>query len=317
MFLGTLRGESMKAMRYHSYGDSDVLVYEEADRPVAGPGQVVVKVAGTAFNPLDVAIRGGFVQQVFPVVFPHIPNYDVAGVIAEGVSGWSAGDAVVAFLPMTAPGAAAEYVAVAAETLVAAPRSVGLADAAALPSVGLTAWQSLFEHAGLKAGQSVLVNGAGGAVGGYAVQLAKGAGAMVTATASARNSDRLRSYGADRVIDYIATPLPQAVAGQQFDVVLNLVRTSPEETVRLAALAADGGAFVSTTFPDLDDAGRGVRVVSVSVRSDAAQLAELVARVDAGDLKIDVAARRPLTELAAVHDEAVTGQLAGKTVLIP
>jgi NADPH:quinone reductase-like Zn-dependent oxidoreductase len=310
----------MKAVRYHSYGDSSVLVYEDADRPVAGAGQVVVKVAGTAFNPLDVAIRAGFVQQVFPVTFPHIPNYDVAGVITEigeGVSGWSAGDAVVAFLPMTAPGAAAEYVGVAAGTLAAAPRSADLADAAALPSVGLTARQSLFEHAGLKEGQSVLVNGAGGAVGGYAVQLAIQGGAIVTATASARSRDRLRSYGADRIIDYTATSLPEAVAGQQFDVVLNLVRTSPEETAQLAALAADGGAFVSTTFPDLDDAGRGVRVVSVSVRSDGAQLAELVARVDAGDLKIDVARQRPLTDLAAVHDEAVPWRLAGKTVMIP
>jgi len=310
----------MKAVRYHSYGDSGVLVCEDAGRPVAGAGQVVVKVAGAAFNPLDVAIRAGFVQQVFPVAFPHIPNYDVAGVITEvgeGVSGWGAGDTVVAFLPPTAPGAAAEYVAVAVETLAAAPRSVGLADAAALPSVGLTAWQSLFEHAGLKAGQSVLVNGAGGAVGGYAVQLARRAGAIVTATASARSTGRLRSYGADRIIDYTATPLPQAVAGQQFDVVLNLVRTSAEETARLAGLAASGGAFVSTTFPDLDDAGRGVRVVSVFARSDAGQLAELVARADAGDLKIDVAQRRPLTDLAAIHDEAVTGRLAGRTVLIP
>ncbi len=310
----------MKAVRYHSYGDSGVLVYEDADRPVAGAGQVVVRVAGTAFNPLDVAIRAGFVQQVFPVAFPHVPNYDVAGVIAEageGVSGWSAGDAVVAFLPVTAPGAAAEYVAVPAEALAAAPRAVELADAAALPSAGLAAWQSLFEHAGLKAGQSVLVNGAGGAVGAYAVQLAKQAGAIVTATASARSTGRLRSYGADRIIDYTATPLPQAVAGQQFDVVLNLVRTSPEETALLAALAADGGAFVSTTFPDLDDAGRGVRVVAVFVHSDAAQLANLVARIDAGELKIDVTGRRPLTELAAVHDEAVAGRLAGKTVLTP
>jgi NADPH:quinone reductase-like Zn-dependent oxidoreductase len=206
---------------------------------------------------------------------------------------------------------------VAAGTLAAAPRSADLADAAALPSVGLTARQSLFEHAGLKEGQSVLVNGAGGAVGGYAVQLAIQGGAIVTATASARSRDRLRSYGADRIIDYTATSLPEAVAGQQFDVVLNLVRTSPEETAQLAALAADGGAFVSTTFPDLDDAGRGVRVVSVSVRSDGAQLAELVARVDAGDLKIDVARQRPLTDLAAVHDEAVPGRLAGKTVMIP
>src|SRR6266704_330457 len=277
----------MKAVRYHSYGDSDVLVYEDADRPVAGAGQVVVRVAGSAFNPLDVAIRAGFVQQVFPVAFPHVPNFDVAGVVTEvgeGVSGWSAGDAVVAFLPMTAPGAAAEYVAAPAEAL---------ADAAALPSVGLTAWQSLFEHAGLKAGQSILVNGAGGAVGGYAVQLGAQAGATVTATASARSLDRIRSYGADRIIDYTATPLPQAVAGQRFDVVLNLVRTDAEETAALADLTADGGAFVITTGP-APDPGRGVRAVQMTARSDAAQLGELVARVDVGELRIDVAQRRPL-----------------------
>jgi NADPH:quinone reductase-like Zn-dependent oxidoreductase len=260
------------------------------------------------------------VQQEFPVTFPHIPNFDVAGVITEvgeGVSGWNAGDAVVAYLPVTAPGAAAEYAAVPAEALAAAPRAVELADAAALPSAGLTAWQSLFEHASLKEGQSILINGAGGAVGRYAVQLAKEAGAIVTATASAGSANRIRSYGADRIIDYTATPLPQAAAGQQFDAVLNLVRIGTEETVRLAGLAVDGGAFVSTTFPDFDDAGRGVRVVSVFSRSDAAQLAELVRRVDAGDLKIDVAGRRPLTELADVHDEAVAGTLAGKSVLIP
>src|ERR1700751_2727832 len=194
----------MKAVRYHSYGDSGVLVYEDADRPGAGPGQVVVQVVGAAFNPVDVAIRAGFVRQVFPLAFPHIPNFDVAGVVAEageGASGWRAGDTVVAFLPMTAPGAAAEYVAGPADLLAgaprarglaAAPRTVELADAAALPSAGLTAWQSLFEHAGLKEGQSVLINGAGGAVGGYAVQLAKQAGATVTATASAHSADRVR-----------------------------------------------------------------------------------------------------------------------------
>lgn len=310
----------MKAVRYHSYGDSDVLVYEEADRPVAGPGQVVVQVAGTSFNPVDAAIRAGFLQQVFPVAFPHIPNFDVAGVIAEvgeGVSGWSVGDAVVAFLPMTAPGAAAEYVAAPAEVLAAAPRTVELADAAALPSAGLAAWQALFEHAEVKAGQSVLINGAGGAVGGYAVQFAAQAGAAVTATASARSLDRIRSYRADRIVDYTATPLLQAVAGQHFDVVLNLVPTSPEETAQLVGLVADGGAFVSTTTPGPEDAGRGVRTVRVFVRSDATQLAELVARIDAGVLQIEVAERRPLTDLAAVHDEAAAGRLSGKTVLTP
>ena len=310
----------MKAVRYHSYGDSGVLVYEEADRPVAGTGQVVVEVAGAAFNPVDAAIRAGFLQQVFPVSFPHVPNFDVSGVIADvgaGVSGWSTGDAVVAFLPMGAPGAAAEYAAVPADALATAPRTAALADAAALPSSGLTAWQALFEYAGLRAGQSVLVNGAGGAVGGYAVQLARQAGATVTATGSARSAGRIRSYGADRVIDYTANPQPQAVGGQRFDVVLNLVRTSPEETAALADLVADGGVFVSTTTPGPDDAGRGVRTAQVFVRSDAAQLGELVTRVDAGDLAIDVAQRRPLADLAAVHDQAAAGQLPGKTILTP
>jgi NADPH:quinone reductase-like Zn-dependent oxidoreductase len=310
----------MKAVRYHSYGDSDVLIYEDAERPVAGAGQVVVQVAGAAFNPVDAAIRAGFLQQVFPVALPHVPNYDVAGVIAEvgeGVSGWSAGDAVVAFLPMTAPGAAAEYVAAPAQVLAAAPRTVELADAAALPSAGLTAWQALFEHADLKAGQSILVNGAGGAVGGYAVQLAKQAGATVTATASPRSTDRVRSYRADQIVDYTVTPLLEAIAGQQFDLVLNLVPTSPEETAQLAGLVADGGTFVSTTTPGPEDAGRGVRTVQMFVHSDAAQLAELVARVDAGDLQIEVAERRPLTDLAAVHDQAAAGRLAGKTILSP
>lgn len=315
-----VKGKTMKAVHYHSYGDSDVLVYEEADRPVAGAGQVVVQVAGTSFNPVDAAIRAGLLQQVFPVALPHVPSFDVAGVITEvgeGVSGWSVGEAVVAFLPMTAPGAAAEFVAVPAEALAAAPRTGELADAAALPSAGLAAWQSLFEHAGLKTGQSVLINGAGGAVGGYAVQLAAQAGATVTATASARSLDRIRSYGADRIVDYTATPVLQAVAGQRFDVVLNLAPTSPEETAQLVDVVADGGAFVSTTTPGPEDAGRGVRTVRVFLRSDAAQLAELVARVDAGVLEIEVAERRPLADLAAVHDQAAAGRLAGKTVLTP
>jgi NADPH:quinone reductase-like Zn-dependent oxidoreductase len=315
----------MKAVRYHSYGDSDVLVYEEAERPLAGAGQVIVQVAGTAFNLLDAAIRAGLLQQVFPVALPHIPNYDASGVITEvgeGVHGWSVGDAVVAFLPPTAPGAATEYVAAPAEALATAPRRGELVDAAALPSVGLAAWQSLFEHARLQTGQSVLIDGAGGAVGGYAVQLAAQAGATVTATASARSRDRIRSYGVERIIDYTATPIAQALAEQRFDVVLHLAPTSPdlaptspEETAQLVDLVADGGAFVSTTTSGPEDAGRGVRTVRVFVRSDAAQLAELVARVDAGALQINVAERRPLADLAAVHDEAAAGRLAGKTVL--
>lgn len=310
----------MKAVRYHSHGGSDVLTYEDTERPVAGAGEVVVQVAGTSFNPVDVAIRAGYLRDVFPLAFPHTPNFDVAGTITEvgeGAGNWNVGDAVLAFLPMAAPGAAAEYAVVPADALAAAPRTGELADAAALPSAGLTAWQSLFEHAGLTSGQRIVVNGAGGAVGGYAVQLAKQAGAEVTATASARSRDRLLSYGADRIVDHTTTALTDVVAGERFDVVLNLAPITPEQGVELVDLVADGGAFVSTTAPGPEQPGRGIRTVRVFVRSDAAQLAQLVARVDAGDLRIDVGQRRALRELAAVHDESETGRLAGKTVLIP
>jgi len=309
----------MKAVRYHAYGGSDVLTYEEAERPVPGAGQVLVRVAGTSFNGVDAGIRAGALREVFPVDFPHVPGIDVAGTVAEvgaGVDGWQAGDAVVAFLPMTADGAAAEYVVAPAEALAAAPRTVDLADAAALPAVGLTAWQSLFELAGLTAGQSVLVNGAGGAVGGYAVQLAHAAGATVTATARPRHADRLRGYGADRVIGHLdLTADPVAAEGAPYDVVLNLVATTPEETAALAGLVTGGGVLVSTTTPPPERSG--IRTARAFVQSRAGELAELVARVDAGTLRIHVAARRPLSDLAAVHDEAAAGRLPGKTVLAP
>ncbi|MFJ1454803.1 NADP-dependent oxidoreductase [Nocardia sp. N2S4-5] len=310
----------MKAVRYHSYGGSEVLVCEQVRRPVAGPGQVVLKVSGTSFNMLDVAIRAGILREMIPVAFPHIPNCDVAGVVIEvgaGVRGWNVGDAVIALLPPDVPGAAAEYVAAPAEALAAAPRTVPAADASALPLVGSTAWQALFEYAELQAGQHILINGAGGGVGGYAVQLAVRAGAVVTATSSPRSRERIRSYGAERIVDYTTTPVPHATDGQRFDVVLQLVRNSPEDTAQLAELVADGGIFVSTATPGPDHAGRGVRVRQVLVRRDAAQLAELVSRVDAGDLTVDVAERCSLTDLAAVHDRAFAGQLSGKTVLIP
>ena len=158
----------MKALFYRQYGGSDVLEYGEAPRPVPGPRQVLVKVAATSFNPVDAGIRGGYLSEVYAITFPHVPGIDVAGTIAEvgdDVQGWNVGDAVVALLPLDADGAAAEYALAPAESLAAAPR-VALADAAALPEAGLTAWQSLFEIAGMTAGQTILINGASGAVGG-------------------------------------------------------------------------------------------------------------------------------------------------------
>jgi NADPH:quinone reductase-like Zn-dependent oxidoreductase len=123
----------------------------------------------------------------------------------------------------------------------------------------LTAWQALFDLAGLKAGQTILINGAGGAVGGYAVQLAKQAGAVVTATASARSATRLRRYRVDRIIDYIDYTHTPIAGGQKFDVVLNLVSTAPEETAALVGVVADGGFHVGTMTSGQEDPSRGAR----------------------------------------------------------
>ena len=219
---------------------------------------------------------------------------------------------------MVADGAAAEYVVAPAEVLTRAPSGVELADAAALPMVGLTAWQALVDDAKLTAGQRVLINGAGGAVGGYAVQLAKHAGAHVIAVGSPRSSAGLRSAGADEVVDHTTTEVTAAVT-EPVDVVLNLASIAPAELSALVGLVRDGGVVVNTVpgTPAPADESRGVRAIDVFVRNDAEQLAHLVALVEAGDLRIDVARRVPLAELAGVHAEADAGTLRGKVVVVP
>lgn len=310
----------MKAVRFHEYGDPTVLRYEDAEQPVPAAGQVRVRVAATSFNSVDGNIRGGFMRDPIPVVLPHTPGLDVAGTVdalGDGVDGFQVGDQVIGFLPMDRDGAAAEFVLAPADVLTAAPRSVSLADSAALPVVGLTARQALFDHGQLRSGQRVLINGAGGAVGGYAVQLAKGAGAHVIATASTRSGDAVKAAGADEVVDHTATPVTAAVT-EPVDLVLNLAPVDPAELAALVTLVRPGGAVVNTTvwMPAPSDEARGVRGIDLYVRSDAGQLAELVGQVDRGELRIDVAERVPLAELAALHARAAEGAVHGKVVVV-
>ena len=303
----------MKAVRFHEYGTPDVLRHEEVPQPVAGAGEALIRVAATSFNGVDGNIRAGFMQGPIPTTLPHTPGIDVAGTIealGEGVTGLAIGDRVVGFLPMDKDGAAAEYVVAPAGILAPAPASVPLTDAAALPIVGLTAWQALFDHAKLTAGQRILVNGGGGAVGGYAVQLAKRAGAYVIVTA------RGPVTGADEVIDHTATDVTAAVTSP-VDVVLNLAPVEPSQLDALVTVVRDGGVLVNTTvwMPAPSDEPRGVRGINLFVTSDAAQLGQLADLVDAGELRVDVAQWVPLTELAAVHAQAAAGELPGKTVI--
>ena len=309
----------MKAVRFHDYGDPDVLRYEDVDLPVPAAGQVRVRVAATSFNGVDANIRAGFMREPIPVALPHTPGLDVAGTIdalGDGVSGLEVGDDVVAFLPMNEDGASAEYVLAPAEILAPAPTSIPLADAAAFPVVALTAWQALFEHAGLQPGQRVLVNGAGGAVGGYAVQLAASAGAYVIATASPRSADQVRGWGAAEVVDHTAVAVTDAVT-EPVDVVLNLAPVDPTQLASLLGLIRPGGVLVNTTvwMPAPTDEARDVRGVDLYVRSDAAQLAHLVELIDRGELRVDVAERVPLAELPALHARAAAGTVSGKVVV--
>ncbi|MGW7823194.1 NADP-dependent oxidoreductase [Streptomyces puniciscabiei] len=310
---------TMKAIRFHAYGDSDVLRYEEAARPEPAAGEVLVEVAATSFNPLDAKLRAGYMSGIFPLALPHVPGLDVAGRVAalgEGVTRWQVGDQVFGFVPPVSDGAAAEFVAVPQDLLAAAPGSIPLTDAAAIPLVGVTAWQAVFEHAGIEAGQRVLVNGAGGGIGGYAVQLAKRAGAYVIATASPRSADAVRAQGADEVIDYTVTSPAEAIT-EPLDAVLNTVAASEADMAALTGLIRDGGVIVSLATPAAGDTARDARGVDMQTRADADQLANLAKLVDAGELRIEISARYPLAETATVHDLDARGGIRGKVLLTP
>ncbi|GAA3282901.1 NADP-dependent oxidoreductase [Dactylosporangium vinaceum] len=309
----------MKAIRYHEFGSAEVLRREDVERPVPGPGQVLVKVAATSFNPVDDHIRLGVLAEAIPTALPITPGLDVAGTVAElgaGVTGLRPGDEVIAMFPLDEHGGAAEYALVAADLVTAAPHSIALMDAAALPLTGLAARQAAVELARIEAGHTVLVNGAGGAVGSIVVQLAVDAGAKVTAVDGPQHVDRLSGYGAARVVGPLDLDAGPAAVDGPFDVVINHVRLAPGDLAKLTAYVADGGIVVSSAGQVPADDARSVRTAGVWVAPDASHLADLVARIDSGVLQLHIADRRPLDDLPAVHRDAGNGALPGKTVIV-
>ncbi|MFE7245930.1 NADP-dependent oxidoreductase [Streptomyces sp. NPDC057580] len=306
----------MKTARIHEFGDASVIRYDAVPRPRPAFGEVLIRVAATSFNPTEAALRAGMLQAFLPVDLPYTLGWDVAGTVAEigaGAQGFAAGDRVIGRLDS---GGAAEYVRAPVAVLVAAPDAVPLANAAALPLAGLTAWQAVFEHGKVAAGQRVLVNGAGGGIGGFVTQLAKYAGAEVIATASARSAEAVRRQGADRVIDYTAGPVGASLDGL-VDTLLNLVPLSPPDAAALAPLVRPGGRIVSIATPVESPADAGVTAMHMVARNDVAQLAALVELVEAGAVAIDISESRPLTDLADVHRLSEAGRTRGKVVIIP
>lgn len=301
----------------HEYGDPSVIRVEDVARPSPQPDEVLIEVVATSFNPTETALRSGRLRMMFPLALPYILGWDVAGVVVEvgeGVAGIAAGDWVIG--RVDAGGAAAQYVSAVAETLVAAPTAIPLAEAAAIPVAGLAAWQAVFEHANLGPGERVLINGAGGGIGGFAVQFAKHAAAHVVATASPRSSATVRRHGADQLIDYTVAPLRDSLDGP-VDVILNLTTLSPEQAAALVPLVRTGGRIVSAATPIEPAPDAAVTTKHMIARNDPQHLTAIVRLIDAGGLIVEAAESHPLVDLPLIHRRSEHGDTHGKIIVIP
>jgi len=306
----------MKAVRIHNYGGPEVLTYEDAPRPTAGPGEVLIRVHATTVNPFDCAARAGYLTGYFNYTFPLIIGTDVSGVIeeiGEGVTGFSAGDIVYARTGVFRDGANAEYAVAFVTDVAKKPQSLDHVHSAALPHVTLTAWQGLYEFANLSAGQTVLIHAAAGGVGHIAVQLAKLRGAKVIGTAST-HLDFIKELGVDQAIDYNTTTFEDVV--KDVDVVFDLLGGDTQQ--RSWKVLKAGGILISTVQPPSEEtaASHGVRQAYISSAPPVAQtLTEVAALVDAGKLKPVVSTILPLQDIRKAHELIEAKHVYGKLVL--
>ncbi|MFI6741255.1 NADP-dependent oxidoreductase [Nonomuraea sp. NPDC050451] len=309
----------MKAISQDVLGGPEVLKTVELDRPVPGPTEVLVRVEAAGLNPTDWKTRagGGFLRDELPFVL----GYDVSGVVEESGVGqalYKPGDEVFGMLKYPdAHGAFAEYVTAPSRHFVRKPAAVDHVQAAGIPLAGLTAYQALVDVAGLKGGQRVLVHAAAGGVGHLAVQIAKARGAYVIGTASAAKHEFLRGLGADELVDYRNEDFAEVV--RDVDVVLETI--GGDYGPRSLRTLRKGGTIVSLVLRELDSdlhrqaAELGIRSEAMLVEPDHAAMRALAALVEAGRLRVEIAAALPLAEAAKAHELGETNRVSGKIVL--
>jgi NADPH:quinone reductase-like Zn-dependent oxidoreductase len=303
-----------KALRIHAYGGAETPQIDTIAVPTPNPGQVLVAVKAAGVNALDWKIRDGLVRDAFPIPLPATLGIELAGVvvaIGDGIHRSRIGDRVMGSLGGL--GAYADFVAVDEAKLCLTPRELTDVEAAALPVAAMTAWQALRAAGELRRGQRVLIQGAAGGVGGFAVQFAKAAGAIVSATASSGSLEHVRSLGADRVIDRGAERFETVVG--EIDLVLDLV--GGETLDRSWAVLAPDGAIVSTAAPDI--AGRtpaGRRGLWFQVKPDRARLHAIAEAVAGGELRSTIAEVVEFSGLAAAIERSKTGHKPGKVVVV-
>jgi NADPH:quinone reductase-like Zn-dependent oxidoreductase len=303
----------MKAVRIHQFGGPETLQLEDLARPEPGPDEVLVRIDAASVNPVDYKIRnGGYLPEKN---LPMTLGRDVAGVVdAAGADAgpYQEGDAVYALLDRD-HGGYAEYVVVKAQDCALMPERLDYVQAAAVPLAGLTAWQGLFDHGKLIAGQRVLIHGAAGGVGHLAVQFARARGATVVATCSAKDLDYVRGLGATEVLDYHIGRFEEQI--DPVDLVYDLVGGETQD--RSWTALKDGGTMVSTlTEPDKIKAeAKHARGVHYMAHSDGVQLAEIAKLIDAGEVTPTIARVFPLYDAAEAEGLLEAGHVRGKIVL--
>jgi NADPH:quinone reductase-like Zn-dependent oxidoreductase len=291
-------------------------VYEDAPLPHVGPGEALVRVHAAGITPTEFTWNSTWTDSKGRDRQPIIPSFEVSGtveVVASDVVDLKNGDPVIGLLDFWRDGAAAEYVSVQAASLGPKPPSLDHVQAAALPLSGLTAWQALFDHARLKSGDRVLIHGAAGGVGTFAVQLAHWRGAHVIGTCSSRNTAFLRDLGADEVLDYKSVRFESEV--RDLDVVFDTV--GGDTLDRSWSILRRGGVLVTIAGDAPEDlaAKFGVRGVSFLVQPSRTQMARLAELIDAGTLRPVVETVFPLVRAREAYEQGLRGHNRGKLVL--
>lgn len=312
----------MRAIAEGEFGGSVALM--DLPTPKIGVDEVLIRVRAAGVNPFDWKVADGALEGKKQHRFPLILGFDAAGVVERvgaEVTGLVEGDGVYGYLskPVIGEGAYAEYVSSPASIVARKPKSVDFARAAALPMPGLTA-MDLVDVVNLKEGETVLIVGATGGVGSYAVQLATRRGARVIATARQKNAAFARGLGATETIDYTREDLVETVQAAHPDGIEAIidVASNRDELDRMAELVKEGGRLASSVYAaDVGSlAERGIQATNVSMQPDARRLEELAWMVDAGDLSVRLERTFPLDRAAEALEESRTGHVRGKIVLL-
>ncbi len=311
----------MKACVFHRYGPASALSLEERPSPQLKPGYVLVPVFAAGVNPADWRLRNGQFRAAFRITLPFVPGSDISGevvAIAPDAKRFRVGDRLFTILPLKAGGGYAEFASVDERNAALVPEGVSLADCASLPLAGLTAWQGLTRHGGLRARQSVLVVGGSGGVGHFAVQMASALGTQVTAVTSARNFDFVRSLGATDVIDRHTANM--FAGGCRFDIVFDTVALTPfykwSAVLKSSGILVTVSPVIGKVLPRLVTKLIGInRLRSFFVEPCAEDLAILADFFQAGKVVPQIEHRWPLANAAEAQSTSEAGHVRGKLLL--